>query len=83
MRALALCLLLAATQVDARARDLGVADIDPLFQGAAEATEEAVVNALVAAQTMTGIDGTRIYGLPHDELRAILKRYNRLEGAAK
>lgn len=57
--------------------------LDPLFKGAAEATEEAVVNALVAAQTMTGIDGTRIYGLPHDELRAILKRYNRFEGAAK
>ena len=62
---------------------LANADIDPLFQGAAEATEEAVVNALVAAETMTGIDGTRMYGLPHDELRAILKRYNRLEGAAK
>lgn len=62
---------------------LANADIDPLFQGATEATEEAVVNALVAARTMTGIDGTRIYGIPHDELRAILKRYNRLEGAAK
>jgi D-aminopeptidase len=58
-------------------------NIDPLFQGATEATEEAIVNALVAAKTMTGIDGTRIFGLPHAELRAILKRYNRLEGAAK
>jgi L-aminopeptidase/D-esterase-like protein len=58
-------------------------DIDPLFQGATEATEEAVVNALVAAKTMTGIDGTRIFALPHDELRTILKRYNRLEGAAR
>jgi L-aminopeptidase/D-esterase-like protein len=54
-------------------------DIDPLFEGATEATEEAVVNALVAAQTMTGADGTRVYGIPHDELREILKRYNRLE----
>ena len=54
-------------------------DIDPLFQGATEATEEAIVNAMVAAKTMTGIDGTRVYGIPHDELRAILKRYNRLE----
>jgi L-aminopeptidase/D-esterase-like protein len=54
-------------------------DIDPLFQGAAEASEEAVINALVAARTMTGIDGTRVYGIPHDELRTILKRYNRIE----
>jgi len=53
--------------------------IDPLFQGATEATEEAIVNALVAARTMTGLDGARFFGLPHDELRAILKRYNRLE----
>jgi L-aminopeptidase/D-esterase-like protein len=57
--------------------------IDPLFEGATEATEEAIVNALVAAKTMTGINGTRVFGLPHDELRAILKRYNRLEGVTK
>lgn len=56
-------------------------DIDPLFEGATEATEEAIVNALVAARTMTGINGTRMFGLPHDELRAILKRYNRLEAS--
>jgi L-aminopeptidase/D-esterase-like protein len=62
---------------------LANADIDPLFQGATEATEEAIANALVAAKTMTGIDGTRIFGLPHEELQAILKRYNRLKGAAK
>ena len=55
--------------------------IDPLFEAAVEATEEAIVNALVAARTMTGVKGTRIFALPHDELRAILKRYNRLEGA--
>ena len=52
--------------------------IDPLFEGTVEATEEAIVNALVAARTMTGIDGQRIYALPHDELRTILKRYGRL-----
>ena len=56
-------------------------DIDPLFQGATEAAEEAIVNAMVAAKTMTGIDGTRVYGIPHDELRAVLKRYNRLEAS--
>ena len=54
------------------------ADIDPLFQGTVEATEEAIVNAMVAARTMTGIDGHRFFALPHDELRAVLKKYNRL-----
>jgi L-aminopeptidase/D-esterase-like protein len=54
--------------------------LDPLFKGVVEATEESVVNALVAAQTMTGADGYRFYSLPHTQLRAILKRYGRLEG---
>jgi L-aminopeptidase/D-esterase-like protein len=57
---------------------IGNAVIDPVFQGAVEATEEAIVNALVAARTMTGINGQRIFALPHDELAAILKTYNRL-----
>jgi L-aminopeptidase/D-esterase-like protein len=55
------------------------ASIDPIFAAAAEATEEAVVNALVAARTMTGFGGARFFAIPHDELRTILKRYNRLE----
>jgi L-aminopeptidase/D-esterase-like protein len=55
------------------------AGIDPLFEATVQATEEAIVNALVAARTMTGIGGARYFGIPHDELRAILKRYNRLE----
>lgn len=57
------------------------ARIDPLFEAATQATEEAIVNALVAARTMTGANGSRYFGLPHDELRAILKRYNRLEAS--
>lgn len=57
--------------------------IDGIFEATTQATEEAVVNALVAAKTMTGNNGTRYFGLPHDELRAILQRYNRLEGPAK
>jgi D-aminopeptidase len=40
--------------------------------------EEAIVNAMVAAQTMTGGDGLRVYALPHDRLRAALRKYNRL-----
>ena len=55
-------------------------NLDPVFKAVVEATEESVVNALVAAQTMTGIDGYRFYSLPHAQLRAILKRYGRLEG---
>ncbi len=53
--------------------------IDPLFKGAVEATEESVVNALVAAQTMTGANGYTFYGLPHDELRRLLKHYGRIQ----
>jgi L-aminopeptidase/D-esterase-like protein len=62
---------------------IGNATIDPVFQGAVEATEEAIVNALVAARTMTGINGQRIFALPHDELTTILKTYNRLDRATK
>jgi len=43
-----------------------------------KATEEAVVNALVAARTMTGADGHMVEALPHDRLRDVLKKYNRL-----
>jgi D-aminopeptidase len=52
--------------------------IGPVFQATVDATEEAVVNALVAAETMTGIDGHRVLALPHDKVREILKKYNRL-----
>jgi len=51
--------------------------IDPLFKAVVEATEESVVNALVAARTMTGADGYTLYGLPQDELRRLLKLYGR------
>jgi len=43
-----------------------------------EAMEEAIVNALVAAETMTGINGSVVHALPHDELRAVLAKYGRL-----
>ncbi len=43
-----------------------------------QATEEAIVNAMVAAETMTGIENHRVMALPHDKLRAVLKKYNRL-----
>lgn len=53
--------------------------IDPLFQATIDATEEAVVNAMLAAQTMTGADGIRAYGLPGDRVVAALKKYNRMK----
>jgi L-aminopeptidase/D-esterase-like protein/N-acyl-D-aspartate/D-glutamate deacylase len=52
--------------------------IDPLFQGVIQATEEAIINALTAAETMTGRDGNRVHALPPDRLRAALQKYNRL-----
>ena len=52
--------------------------MDRLFAATVQATEEAIVNAMVAAETMTGIDGHRADRLPHDALRAALKKYNRL-----
>ncbi|MGC2290839.1 MAG: P1 family peptidase [Candidatus Acidiferrales bacterium] len=52
--------------------------MDGLFEATVQATEEAVVNALVAAKTMTGADGHTVEALPHDRLREVLKKYNRL-----
>jgi L-aminopeptidase/D-esterase-like protein len=55
--------------------------MNPLFEATVQATEEAIINALVAAETMTGRDGHKVLALPHDRLRAVLKKYNRLGGA--
>jgi L-aminopeptidase/D-esterase-like protein len=52
--------------------------LDPIFLATVQATEEAVINAMVAAKTMTGVDDRTVIALPHDRLRAILKKYNRL-----
>jgi len=52
--------------------------MDPLFAAIIQATEEAIINALVAAETMTGIDGNTVYALPHDRLIETLKKYNRV-----
>jgi D-aminopeptidase len=51
--------------------------IDALFDGAIEATEEAIINALVAAQTTVGRDGVTAYALPHDRLLDVMTRYGR------
>ncbi|HZP18141.1 MAG TPA: P1 family peptidase, partial [Terriglobales bacterium] len=52
--------------------------LNPLFLATVQATEEAVVNAMVAAETMTGIDDRTVIALPHDKLRELLKKYSRL-----
>jgi D-aminopeptidase len=52
--------------------------MDDLFAATVQATEEAIINAMVAAETMTGIENHKVIALPHDRLQAILKKYNRL-----
>ncbi|MGD9563661.1 MAG: P1 family peptidase [Pyrinomonadaceae bacterium] len=72
-------------------KDQGVANItmlpndriNPLFWAVAQATEEAILNAMVAAETMTGVNGNTAFALPHDRLKAALKKYNRLEERKK
>jgi D-aminopeptidase len=53
--------------------------LNPVFEAAVQATEEAIVNAMVGAETMTGVDGHTVTALPHDRLREVLKKYNRLQ----
>jgi D-aminopeptidase len=52
--------------------------LDPVFLATVQATEEAVINGMVAAETMTGIDNHTVIALPHNRLREVLKKYNRL-----
>jgi D-aminopeptidase len=52
--------------------------LNPIFLATVQATEEAVINAMVAATTMKGINDFEVIGLPHDKLREVLKKYNRL-----
>ena len=50
--------------------------MDPLFTATVEATEEAIINALVDNHDMTGRDGHKVLALPHDRLREIFRRAN-------
>ena len=54
-------------------------EMNPLFEATVQATEEAIVNAMVGAETMTGYEGHTVIGLPHDRLQEVLKKYDRLE----
>jgi L-aminopeptidase/D-esterase-like protein len=64
-------------KVPVSADQIANGDIDQVFEATVQATEEAIVNALVAAKTMSGIDGYTVFGLPHDTLQLELKKYNR------
>lgn len=59
-------------------RSLTKGSLDPIFRATVDATEEAIVNSLVAATDMEGLNGNRVFAIPHERLRAILRRYNRL-----
>jgi D-aminopeptidase len=52
--------------------------ISGLFGATILATEEAIINVLVAAESMTGRDGNKVDAIPHDQLRQVLRKYNRL-----
>ncbi len=53
--------------------------ISPVLEATVMATEEAIINALVAAETMSGVDGNKVLGLPHGRLREVLRKFNRLQ----
>jgi L-aminopeptidase/D-esterase-like protein len=63
----------------ARVEALSNEAMGPLFEATVGATEEAIVNALVAGRTMTGHRGTRVIGLPHERVQAILRRHGLLK----
>ena len=67
----------ASAQREVHVNMLSNSRISALFSATVEATEEAIVNALVAAETMTGRDGRRVEALPHARLRDVLKKYGR------
>lgn len=69
------------TEGTARLEMLPNERINPLFRATVEATEEAIVNAMVAAETMTGFGGNTVYALPQDRLVNALRKYGRLQQA--
>jgi D-aminopeptidase len=73
----------AATDEVAQAAFVPNDALDPLFAATVYATEEAIVNAMTAAETMTGYRGARAFALPHARLRAALKKFGRLAAGRK
>ena len=63
------------TKVDELPNDL----INPLFDATVQAVEEAIINAMAAAETMEGINGNKAYALPHSMVIDLLKKYKRIK----
>ncbi len=63
------------TNVDVFPNDL----ITPLFEATVQSVEEAIINAMIAAETMVGINGNTAHAIPHDLLIEVLKKYNRIK----
>ena len=63
------------TKVDELPNDL----INPLFDATVQAVEEAIINAMVAAETTEGINGNKAYALPHNMVIDLLRKYNRIK----
>jgi D-aminopeptidase len=61
-----------------RVEAIGTQDIDPLFVATIEATEEAIIDSMIANQTMVGRDGNRCVALPHDRLIDVMKKFGRM-----
>jgi D-aminopeptidase len=59
------------------AKLLSTDEVNPLFRAVVEATEESVINAMMKAETMTGINGNTVHGLPYDRLSAVMAKYGR------
>ena len=68
----------AATRPTTEVTILSNSQISTLFEATVEATEEAIINAMIAAETMVGRDGNRSEAIPHERLRELLRAYNRL-----
>lgn len=63
------------TKLDELPNDL----MNPLFEATVESVEESIINAMVAAETMEGINGNKAYGLPHNLVIDLLKKYKRIK----
>jgi L-aminopeptidase/D-esterase-like protein len=57
--------------------------LNPVFEATVEATEEAIINALIAADNMEGINGNKCYAIPHDRLKEVMKKFNRLNNSLR
>ena len=64
---------LEAAEAELPLRMLNDGRIDPIYEAVIDAVEEAIVNALLAGETMTGRDGNTVYALPHDALLGALR----------